>query len=497
MSLPVAARPAWRGSEPRYVSAPERANWDTGAEAVELAALASLELDEWQASTLMLWLATETNGQWARFAAAIECVRQQGKGAILEARGLAGLYMLEERKIVYTAHLAKTCREMFERVVPLVQDTPALSKRVARIYSSTNDRRILLKSGASWEFYTRSDIAGRGMSGDCTMLDEAQELTAGEVASIVPTMLARNGVTVGGPQLIYAGSAGDEDSEKLSSVRDRAIAGDDTLTYINFAAGTAENHAGTGIDLDDEEEWRRANPAISSGRVTIEGLRSMRAELGDAEFAREHLGIWHVGEVVAAVDQDEWHRAKKPDAKPGPGARVFALDVPPEGKSATITAAAWADDGQTIHVEVVDIRPGTLWAVDRVAELLEKWSDHGAQLWLDPRGRAGAVLPDLVRKGIEPQLINAREYIAACEAFQQRLGAGMLQHTGQQEPLNAATVGARKRPIGKDGAWVWHRRDTAVDLSPLAAATIAMHGLLVAPPPPPKREPRKARAMFA
>lgn len=61
-----------------------------GAEAVELAALAGLELDPWQAYCLEHGLAEQADGMWAAFLNVIVVSRQNGKGSILEARNWRG-----------------------------------------------------------------------------------------------------------------------------------------------------------------------------------------------------------------------------------------------------------------------------------------------------------------------------------------------------------------------------------------------------------------------
>jgi hypothetical protein len=71
-------------SVPPYVSS-------AGREAVELAALAGLELDEWQAFVLEHALGERADGRWAAFEVGVLVPRQNGKGGILEARELAGL----------------------------------------------------------------------------------------------------------------------------------------------------------------------------------------------------------------------------------------------------------------------------------------------------------------------------------------------------------------------------------------------------------------------
>ena len=45
-----------------------------------------------------------------------------------------------------------------------------------------------------------------------------------------------------------------------------------------------------------------------------------------------------------------------------------------------------------------------------------------------------------------------------------------------QEPLNAALSGARKRPIGTAGGWGWDRKDYSINLAPLVSVTLARFG---------------------
>ena len=50
--------------------------------------------------------------------------------------------------------------------------------------------------------------------------------------------------------------------------------------------------------------------------------------------------------------------------------------------------------------------------------------------------------------------------------------AGRLTHA-DQEALNDAREGARKRAIGTAGGWGYDRKDPAVNIAPLVAVTLA------------------------
>jgi hypothetical protein len=53
------------------------------------------------------------DGKWAAFEVGLNVARQNGKGSILEARELAGLFLLGERLIIHSAHEFATSLEAF------------------------------------------------------------------------------------------------------------------------------------------------------------------------------------------------------------------------------------------------------------------------------------------------------------------------------------------------------------------------------------------------
>lgn len=466
----ASGKPHW--PKPRVSSAPPRAG-SLGQQAVELAGEAGLELEDWQAYVLEESLGIRPDGRWASFENGLVVPRQDGKGAIIEARLLAGLFLFEERLLTYTAHEFKTAQEHFLRIRDLVDGTPKLLKRVKQIREAHGSEGIELHGGARLRFLARSSGSGRGFSGDVVFLDEAMILWQSALGALLPTMSARSNVTVGGPQLWYTGTAslGDERSEVFSRVRDRGIAGGErSLTYIEWSAGEPDDHTGANVDLDDREEWHRSNPAMwgPRPRVTEEFIENERAALTDEEFARERLCIWGGAGRQAAIDPDVWRGLADTGSKPA-GAVALAVDVPPEGKRASIARAGLRADGK-VHGEI-DTRPGTTWAVARLAELSKK---RNAPVILDGASRAAGLIPGLVEAGVTPIVYGTRQVVTSCSEFMDKVDEDGLRHLAQPE-LNLAVDAARRRKVGD--AWAWHRRDTSADISPLVALTLAVHGL--------------------
>jgi hypothetical protein len=425
-----------------------------GQEAAELAASAGLILDDWQRHVLEIGLGERPDGKWSAFEVGLIVGRQNGKGSILEARELAGLFLFGEQLILHSAHEFKTAQEAFRRVLGLIQNTPDLEKLVSRVRTSHGEEGIELRSGGRLRFVARSTGSGRGFSGDVVILDEAYNLPAQAMGALLPTMAARPN-----PQVWYTSSAGTDDSEVLARVKDRGAEGSGRLAFFEWSADAL-------ADLDDPRAWAAANPGLGI-RILPEFVEAERSALPEIEFARERLGIWADGRRDAAIDRALW--ASLVDADCDTRSPVaFAVEINPERTKASITAAILRPDG-AVQIESIDYRPGTAWILDRIAALNADWKPIGVAL--NPSAPAGSLIPGLQNVGIEPILVSGREEAQACGAFFDALVDKRIRH-GNQAPLNIAAEQAVKRPMGE--SWVWHRR-TAADIGPLNGATLAHH----------------------
>ena len=441
---------------PRVSSVPPYSS-SAGVEACELAASCGLTLDPWQQHALVAACGEGKNGKWSAFEVGLIVPRQNGKGAILEARELAGLFLFGETLILHSAHEFKTAAEAFRRVLELVESTDDLRRRVAKIRTSHGEEGIELRTGARLRFVARSTGSGRGFSADCVILDEAFKLPQEAIGALMPTLSARPN-----PQIWYTSSAGHRESDVLRAMRDRGVTGTDpALCYLEWSADPASA-------LDDPVAWRLANPALGI-RISEEHVRREMSAMSDLEFRRERLGIWDDPEGAdAALPIDVWtalHDRKSRGSDPV----AFGVDVSPDG-SAAIAAASAREDGR-IHVEVVEHRPGTVWVVSRLAELVRRWSPSAVVI--DVGSPAGAMLPELDAAGIVLTRIAGREMAQASVAFAALVSNQVVHHI-DQPGLTAAVAGAKRRSVGD--LWTFGRRGSFVDISPLIAVALASWG---------------------
>ena len=142
---------------------------EAGREAFELAASAGLVLDEWQRFVLDVGLSERADGKWSAFEVGLIVPRQNGKGSVLEARELAGLFLFGERLILHSAHEFKTANEAFLRVRTLIENTPDLMRKVKQIRQA-NEVSIEMKTGARLMIVARSRGSCRGFVGECGIL---------------------------------------------------------------------------------------------------------------------------------------------------------------------------------------------------------------------------------------------------------------------------------------------------------------------------------------
>jgi phage terminase large subunit-like protein len=454
---------------PRVLARPPASD-SLGAEAAEFAASVGLNLDPWQRLACDVTFGLRGDGKWSAFEVGLLVARQNGKGGFLEAVELAKLFLFGDRLILHSAHEFKTAAEAFLRVKAVVDGSDDLSRMVQRMRTSHGEEGIELTTGARLRFVARSRSSGKGFSGDTVILDEAQEMPRAAIGALMPTLSARPN-----PQVIYTGTVPgpNDDGEHWESVRDRGRAGKSgSLAWLEWSPGERLD------DLGDRAAWAAANPALGI-RITEETIERELDAMGAEEFARERLSLWGRLAAQTVIDPDVWSSLADGASQADTRTVVFAADVAPDRQRGSIAVAGERPDGR-VHVEVVENARGIAWMAPWLVERCKKYR---AAVVLDPGSPAGALVPDLQKAGVEPLLMTTRDVGQACGMFFDGAVEDRLRHLDDPR-LNTALAAGRKRDIGVNGLWAWHRRDTSTDLTPLVAATNAVWGFLARRPEP-------------
>jgi hypothetical protein len=475
---PAADGPVYGWQTPPIETAPVAVS-TAGQEAIDLAAKAGLHLDPWQQHVLRVAMGEKPDGDWSAPEVTVNIPRQNGKGGIIEARVLWGLFIGGEQEILVSAHEFKTTMNTMKRIERLIRGCPDMHKRVKAYHKTVGREGIELESGQWVRYVARSRGSGRGFTANCVIFDECMILGDDAMAALAPTTDA-----VDNSQLWYLGSAGIGSlSQQMGRLRRRALAAletgepDPVLAYMEWSINPHLDECQPGCEEHDDigsvESLLKANPAVGY-RLRVEKSMHRRLTMGDALYARERLGVGDYPSDVAdtwqVIGEDAWRSLAAAESSPSDPV-AFAIDMTPERSHAAIgVAGEWR--GGT-HVEVVDHRPGTGWILDRAADLHEKWKPR---CWVvDAGGPAGSLIDDLEKRlGITVVQPKAREVAGACGQFYDAVTEQTLSHL-DQAPLASALAGAQKRPLGD--AWAWARRTVSVDISPVVAVTLAKWGL--------------------
>ena len=452
-----------------------------GSRAAEFARRVGMTLDPEQELVLEGSLGIREDGRWQTREVGVNMPRQNGKGEILLARQLFGLYELGERLIIHTAHEFKTSAEHFQRLEAVVRGCPELHERVMREPSgrvsgyrySHGEESITLQDGARIEFKTRTKSGMRGFAGvDCLSLDEAMIISEAGHSAALPIIRASKAER--GPQLWYAGSAVDQEVHEhgvvWTRVRERGFAADDpALAYFEWSLDFEHPDDVPDEVRDDPAAWREVNFSMAHGRVLEEHMAWERRAMSDRGFIIELLGVGDYpatdGSVDVVINAEQWADVED-EASVLVDPIVVWFDVSPDRRT-SISAAGLNEQGK-LHIELLHCRSGTGWVAERLADLYQR--HEVIEVGCDGFGPSAAIAKRVDDVGITVRRVGSGEYAEACGLFVDMVGEKTLRHLGQDE-LNAAVRGARVRPLVD--RWAWSRTKSVADVGPLIACSLA------------------------
>lgn len=402
--------------------------------------------------------------------------RQSGKTTLILALCVHRALGFGTRQVItYGAQTRNDARKKWEDDhVTALESSPF--RKLITVRKTNGNEAILWKNRSRHGITSNTEKAGHGGTLDLAFLDEAfSQVDARLEQAFKPAMITRPQ-----PQFWVVSTAGSPDSVylrgKVNAGREHVESGRRSgVAYFEWSAPDDADPA-------DPAVWRDCMPALGH-TITEDAIAADYASMELVEFQRAYLNQWPDRNAQdPVIDPVKWGELADPDSQVVDPV-VFAVDANPERRSAAIAVGGRRADGLG-HVEIVDARPGTGWVMGRVAELNERYKPRA---WvLDPGSSAGAWIPAMQEAGIDPVLVTGRDMAQACGAFYEDVVENAaLRHLDQPE-LNTALAGARRQPRGD--AWVWHRRNSDVDISPLVAVTLAWQSAARSTPaeaPPP------------
>lgn len=399
--------------------------------------------------------------------------RQSGKTTLLLATMVHRAIGFNNRqRILYSAQKRIAARAKWEDEHVRVLEESSF-RGMFNVRKQLGQEAIRWSNGSMHGITSSTETASHGETLDLGVIDEAFAQTDSRIEqAFKPAMSTRKS-----PQLWIPSTAGTAKSVffrgKVTNGRERCQLG--LTSDVAYFEWSAPNEAPPG----DPETWHRCMPALGI-TVPESAIRADFESMDLGEFRRAYLNQWQdeFPDPWLVIDEADWIRQQDSSSQIV-GSVVLAIDMTPDRGMTSIASCGRRHDG-SVHVELVDHRPGSGWVLERVREL--KRRHPVAAVVIDPAGPAGTLIESFecadARKFIEVTQPTVRDYVQACGWLYDAVRDGTVWHIGQPD-LTTALSGAAKRDLGD--AWAWARKGLSIDVSPAVAFTLAAWGLRTVP----------------
>ncbi len=416
--------------------------------------------------------------------------RQNGKTFFEVLLNIFFLYGLKSHLVLGTAQNLDTAVETFEDTVAQIESVPELKELLYKVNRGTGKRELLLDSGDRYKVIAATRKA-RGLSSDLIMMDELREQTNWDAwGAISKTMMAR-------PTAVLFGlsNAGDVTSVVLRHLRLQAHAqlGDPDGMAINpsnlggedmtDAIGLFEWSAEPDCAIDNVEQWAQANPSLGYGFLTERALKSAMQTDPESIFRTECLCQWVESRLPEPFPEGSWVASTDEESGIREDSELFwGIDMSQDRRWTVIGVCGLREDGN-YHVEVVERRIGTEWAIDwfkarapKYGEMKLAFQERGAPV----SGLAEQIctIPGVTRLAQGGPNLSAgwnRFYdaVAACAPGDQR--GGVKVYHLPQPALDTPGRTCQLRNLG-GGIMLPDRIKSPDDIAPLMSCVMAYAG---------------------
>lgn len=427
------------------------------------------EFDPWQDDLGRLILAKDASGLYASSLCVMSLPRQVGKTYLVGCIAFVLCLTQPGTTVIWTAHRGRTATETF-RSMKAKAKSPEMAAFIDQrvkgggIRSANGEQEIEFLNGSRILFGARDAGFGVGFANvGMLVLDEVQRATTKTMDDLLPTTNAAEN-----PLVLCMGTPPrpTDDGEVFTMLREEATTGEsDDVLYVELGARTR-------FDLSDTETFweqlRLVNPAFPH-RVGERAILRNKKGLSDDSVFREVFGLWdEIQKQFSPINGALW--ADAGDVGPDDGVKPDALAVDMSHAREISVGACWLED-ESAHVEEVwagvDEPAAVEWIVERARRRI--------LVVIDSQSPAASMIPQLKSRGVKVHQSSGTDMAKACGLIVSDLESGRLTHA-DQESVNEARKGARKRAIGKAGGWGYDRVDPSVKLQPIVSVTLARLG---------------------
>jgi hypothetical protein len=438
--------------------------------------------DEWQDDLGRLILAKDATGMYAASICAMSLPRQVGKTYLVGCIAFAVCLTSPGTTVIWTAHRGRTATETF-RAMKAKAKLPELAAFIDQrakgggIRSSNGEQEIEFLNGSRILFGAREAGFGVGFANvGMLVVDEIQRATTKAMDDLLPTTNAAEN-----PIVLCMGTPPrpTDDGEVFTMLRQEATTGESgDVLYVELGA---RSRFPLSDDVQFWEQLRLVNPSFPH-RVGERAILRNKKGLTDDSVYREVFGLWDaIAKQFSPINGAMWAESK--DVGPSDTVAPDSLAVDMSHDRAISIGACWLEH-DSAHVEEVwagvDDVAAIEWIVDRAGRRMP--------VVIDSVSPAASMIPALKLRGVNVHSGTSGDMAKACGLVVSDVEAGRLTHA-DQESVNDAREGARKRAIGTAGGWGYDRKDPSVNVAPLVAVTLARLGASMT-----KKRPTGARS---
>jgi phage terminase large subunit-like protein len=430
----------------------------------DLCEIIQMPLLPWQEYVLKDMLTIGKDGLFIRKTNLLLCARQVGKTHLARMLILAHLIKWETNVLIMSSNRSMAL-DTFRQITQVLETNDHLKGFVKQIRHANGTESIEMLSGARLDVVaaTRDGSRGRTVNG-LLFIDELREITEEGYRAAIPTTRAHSG-----SHTLLASNAGDAFSTVLNGMRERAL--ENPPKTFGFYEYSAPQYC----KITDRAGWAQANPALGY-TITEEALEEAVATSPIENTRTELLCQW--------IDSlsSPWPHGVLEDTSdasltiPVGGYTVFAFDVSPSRRNASLVAGQILPDGR-IGVGILQTWESQVSVDDlKIAAEIKGWADQyrPRQICYD-KYTAQSIAERLTNAGQMTMDISGAAFYQACGDLLNSLVSGTLVHAGQENWVQQMNNCAAKT---NDSSWRIVKRKSAGDVSGAISTAMVVHQLI-------------------
>lgn len=462
--MPAKRTKALRGStKPRLQSIPLKGKTKLD-DVKQLCEIIQMPLLPWQEYVLKDMLTVDKNDMWVRKTNLLLIARQNGKTHLARMLILAHLLKWDSKNVLIMSSNRSMALDTFRQVAYILESNDHLKGLVKQIRYANGTESIEMLDGTRLDVVAATRDGSRGRTADFLYIDELREVNEEGYRAAIPTTRARPN-----SQTLLTSNAGDAFSLVLNGMRERA------LENPPKSFGFYEYSAPQFCKVTDRYGWAQANPALGY-TITEEALEEAVATSPIENTRTELLCQW--------IDSlsSPWTHGSIEDCSdstlkiPAGGYTIFAFDVSPSRRNASLVAGQILPDGR-IGVGLLQTWESQVSVDDlKIAADIKAWADqyrprkicfdkYATQTIADRLANAGQVVQD----------ISGAQFYQACSDLKDSLDNKRMVHKGQDVWIQQMNNCAAKT---NDSSWRIVKRKSAGDISGAIGTAMVVHELM-------------------